>query len=313
MKSRYLALMTGILLVGCSAPAAGTELAAPTEIPPTATHIQVPPTATATSIPPKATATLNSPTTIQTTTSSEDSEVWDLVYISDSTGWGVADEYAARIEQDLGVQVEVHDLWGPGLSARKILDALRGEYRWMDLSYKVIEPVPFIEEAEVIVVYGDWLDSETAEHPWDWNCALGFEPNRLCQETTSCGVETFAQYEADLAAIFEEIFAIRGGEPVILRTADWYLPWGPLETWRACGQEQICKRCLLNCSDAIHRVAEKYGVPVAGLYKAFSGSDLSLDMPREFFRDEVNPSDEGAAVIAEVLADLGYESVAAKK
>jgi lysophospholipase L1-like esterase len=60
-------------------------------------------------------------------------------------------------------------------------------------------------------------------------------------------------------------------------------------------------------------VANEYGVPVAGLLKAFSGPDLSLAMPREFIRDDVHPSDEGSAAIADVLADLGYEPVAPKK
>jgi hypothetical protein len=212
------------------------------------------------------------------------------------------------------VQVEVHDLWGGELSARNILDALRGGTGWTSVAkFIVVDPVPFIEEAEVIVVYGNWWGSESAEHPMDWNCAVGLETDPDCQETTSCGAETFAQFEANLAAIFEEIFAIRGGEPVILRTADWYLPWGPLETWRECGHEEICKQCLLNWSDAIHRVANEYGVPVAGLLKAFSGPDLSLAMPREFIRDDVHPSDEGSAAIADVLADLGYEPVAPKK
>jgi hypothetical protein len=308
MKTRYFALLMAILLVGCSAPAA-TELITPTE-----TATIVPSEATPTIVAPTATNTLVPPTTTPGFSSSEVSEVWDLVYISDSTGMGVAVEYADRIERDLGVQIEVHDLCGGGLSARKILDALRGKDRWMScLSNTIIEPVPFIEEAEVIVVYGNWFDSETAEHPWDWNCAIGFEPHQFCQETTSCGPETFAQYEANLAAIFDEIFAIRGGKPVILRTADWYLPWGPLETWRECGHEEICKQCLLNWADAIHRVADEYGVPVAGLLKAFSGPDLDLEMPREFIRDDVHPSDQGAAAIADVLADLGYEPVAPKK
>lgn len=219
--------------------------------------------------------------------------------------------YADRIEQDMGVQVEVHDIWGGGLPARTISDALRGGPGWTSVvNFIVVDPVPFIEEAEVIVVYGNWEGSESAEHPWNWNCARGLESDPVCQETTSCGEETFTQFETDLAAIFEEIFAIRGGEPVILRTADWYLPWGPLETWRTCGQEEICKQCELNWSDAIHRVADEYGVPVAGLLKAFSGPDLDLEMPREFIHDDVHPSDEGAAAIADVLADLGYEQVA---
>jgi hypothetical protein len=89
MKTKYVALIMGILLVGCSAPAAATELVLPTEIPPAATDTPVPPTTTPTIVPTTANPQANS---------SEDSNVWDLVYISDSTGMGVADEYADRIE-----------------------------------------------------------------------------------------------------------------------------------------------------------------------------------------------------------------------
>ena len=42
------------------------------------------------------------------------------------------------------------------------------------------------------------------------------------------------------------------------------------------------------------------GVPVAGPMVAFSGVDLSLDMPREYCSDDVHPSAEGAAAIAGV-------------
>lgn len=286
MKTKYFVLVMEIMLIalllfGCSTPR-GT----PTQVPPTA-----------------------APTP---TNSSDGSEVWDLVYISDSSGMGVADKYAAHIEQDMGVHIEVHDLWGGGNSAQYILGALRGERYLTTFIHMGVDLVPFIEEAEVIVVYGNPLESETAEHPWDWNCAIGYDDDPECLASTSCGEETFAQYEADLAAIYEEIFAIRGGEPVILRTADWYLPWGPLETWRTCGHEQMCKQCQLNWLEAIHRVADEYGVPVAGLMEAFSGPNLDREMPREFIRDDVHPSDEGAAAIADVLADLGYEPVAPK-
>jgi hypothetical protein len=309
MKTKYLVLIMGILLVGCSAPAAATtqelQMITATPVPPSETPTLVSPTATNTLVPPTATPALSS---------SEDSEAWDLVYISDSSGWGVADEYAARIEQDLGVQVEVHDLWTGYLEARAIHNALRGGAGWTSAAkFIVVDPVPYIEEAEVIVVYGNLLCSVSAEHPLKRSCVNELETDPDCQEIAYCGEETFAEFEADLAGIFEEIFAIRGGKPVILRTVDWYIPWGPLETWRACGQEQICMPCYLNWSDAIHRVADEYGVPVAGLMRAFSGPDLSLDMPREFIRDDVHPSDEGAAAIADVLAELGYEPVMPNK
>jgi lysophospholipase L1-like esterase len=42
---------------------------------------------------------------------------------------------------------------------------------------------------------------------------------------------------------------------------------------------------------------------------AFSGPNLDQDMPREYIKDDVHPSAEGAAAIADVLADLGYEPV----
>lgn len=284
MKTNYFVhmmevMLIALLLFGCSTA--------------TDTSTQVPPTAAPTP-----------------TNSSDGSEVWDLVYISDSSGMGVADKYAARIQQDMRVHVEVHDLIVDSLSALYILEALRGERNLITYKYFSVDLVPFIEEAEVIMVYGNWWGSESTEHPFDWNCAVGHDDDPDCLESTSCGEETFVRYEANLVAIFEEIFAIRGGEPVILRTADLYLPWGPLETWRMCGHEQVCKQCLSNWSDAIHRVADEYRVPVAGLMEAFSGPNLDREMPREYIHDDVHPSDEGAAAIADVLADLGYEPVA---
>ena len=266
-------------------------------------------TSTAPPITTTTTSTATSTAAEPVTTLDENVEVWDLVYVSDSSGWGVANKYATRIEADLGVRVEVHDLWGGGLPLLNILEALRSEKLLQTWLSGTVDLVPFIEEAEVIVVFGNPTRSETADHPFDMNCALGFEANPACRESTACGPETWAQYETDLAAVFDEIFAIRGGEPVILRTKDLYLPWGPVETWRTCGHEQVCKTCFSNMSDAIHRVADQYGVPVAGHMKAFSGSDLDQDMPREYIRDNVHPSDEGAAALADVLADLGYEPV----
>lgn len=236
-------------------------------------------------------------------------ETWDLVYISDSSGWGVADHYAARIEEDLGVDVEVHDLWQGVLPARTVLEALRGERGHSTWHQGMVELGPFIEEAEVIVIYGNPNLSETETHPWDWNCALGVEISPTCEESTACGPETFAQYEADLGAIYDEIFTIRSGNPVVLRTADWYLPWGPLQTWRDCGHEEVCKECWQNFADSIHRSAEAHGVPVAHLLEEFSGSDLEVEMPREYIKDDVHPSEEGAIAIADVIADLGYEPV----
>jgi hypothetical protein len=67
------------------------------------------------------------PDATPTTSSVGEKDEWDLVFFSDSSGWHVSDRYAAHIEQDLDVVVEVHDLAASGLSAGSVLSALRGE------------------------------------------------------------------------------------------------------------------------------------------------------------------------------------------
>jgi ABC-type transport system substrate-binding protein len=156
--ARLLALLAVVVLVaGCSSNGDDTSTGEASTT-----------TATTTTSAPTTTAPPTTTTPASTTSTSEtvDADVWDLVYISDSSGWGVAAEYAARIEADLGVEVEVHDLWGGGLPALVILEALRGEHAlpsWLGGSVDDVRPV--IAEAEVIVVYGNPEGSETPEHP----------------------------------------------------------------------------------------------------------------------------------------------------
>ena len=107
--------------------------------------------------------------------------MWDLVYVSDSTGWGVANKYAARIETDLGVRIEVHDLWGGGLPLLNVLESLRGERSLRTWLSGTVDLVPFIEDAEIIVVFGNPNRSKTPDHPFDMNCALSLGGNPACR------------------------------------------------------------------------------------------------------------------------------------
>jgi hypothetical protein len=49
---------------------------------------------------------------------------WDLVYISDSTGWGAANRYAKNIEENTGKTVRVKDYAIGGLPAIQVLDLI---------------------------------------------------------------------------------------------------------------------------------------------------------------------------------------------
>jgi hypothetical protein len=282
-----------VLLAACAGSAGGPTAAPASDLPPTS-----PPVATDTPIP--------SPT----------GEPLSVVWISDSTAMGgVAAAYGRRIEADLGVPVDVHSFWSGGLTVKGALNYLRGTSNGGILATAdgKVKIADFIPDADIVVVSGQPAGSDTAEHPWDWDCDPYYNENPSCLRTSVCGPETWQQYEADVVAIFDEIFKLRDGRPVILRTHDRYLPWGPLATWTACDCVDICVRCWHEWSDAHHRAAAARNVPVAGYYAAFSGPAGDQPLPSAWISNDglgVHPSGPGAEALAGIMADLGYDPVA---
>jgi hypothetical protein len=72
-----------------------------------------------------------------------------LVYISDSTGWGVAEIFAQNIERDTGKTVRVHNYASGDLRAISVLEALQSD----PISLQSLQPD--IAEAEVIVFFAN--------------------------------------------------------------------------------------------------------------------------------------------------------------
>jgi hypothetical protein len=142
-------------------------------------------------------------------------------------------------------------------------------------------------------------------------CQGKFDPAPSCGATPGCGPEAYAPLESDLVAIFDEVFKLREGRPVILRTYDWYLPWGPRVTWQACSILEPCVECIQRqLSAAIHRAAAARGVPVAGYMAAFNGPNQDEALPSPWIKgDGVHPTAEGAEHLADVVAALGFEPV----
>jgi hypothetical protein len=241
---------------------------------------------------------------------STSTETWDLLWLSDSTGSaGTPWQYADHIRQDAGVEVDVTDGWTMGLGAGIILDTLRGRNDGMLHAYSgAIDLATEIREAEVIMVSGSPASLLPEDHVY---CATAPEPSPKCSpQPDACGPEMWKAYEETLQAIFDEIFRIRGGEPVILRTHDSYLPWGPAAVWKACDCVELCLECGRQMSAAIHRAAASRGVPVADYLTTFSGPDGDQIMPEGWTPDGVHPTVEASAELAKVMAGLGYEPVA---
>lgn len=231
----------------------------------------------------------------------DDLDEWDLVWISDSSGWDVAQIYADYIEEDTGKTIIVHDLWIGGLPAGDILDALNGKPR--DGSRELNEFLTLVPEAEVIVVYGNPEKSVVEDNPQDWYCLPGgtFYVN-------NCEPDVFDLYVQHMSAIYEKILELRDRQPTIIRTFDAYNPIISQRVGQT-GYEE-CITCWMNYNDAIHEAAEAYNIPIALVAGAWNGPDY-LKNPKEmgYTRDGIHPNEVGGEVIAKLLRELGYEPV----
>jgi hypothetical protein len=169
-----------------------------------------------------------------------DMEEWDLVWISDSSGWDVAEVYAAMIEEDTGIQVNVMDSWMGGLSAGDVYSALKGE---PTPNSKLKGLAEQIKEAEVVVFYANPEESMEEGNPADWNCVGGiFYVN-------NCEMETFDTYIQHLEGIYQIIFELREGQPTIVRAYDAYNPH--IARFQENGVYEECKACWANYNEAL--------------------------------------------------------------
>ena len=282
-------------LVGCS------ERAVPVEQP---TQMPAPQLATATLVEQIPTETVEKKSTnAQDVIAEQGVQEWDLLWVSDSSGWGVAEIYGAYLAEDLGIKINVLDKWMGGLSAGEILMPLKGGHTYnMDLE----KMRAYFQEAEIIVIYGNPLKSISEDNPMDWNC--GTDELQACY-VNSCGMDTFELYIEHLKEIYTIILSERDGEPTMIRTFDAYNPimvrnCTPDDTFKA------CLECWENFNKAIHQAADEIGVPVAKVFDAWNGPDHREDPSEKgYTKDGVHPNETGARIIADLLRAIGYQMI----
>lgn len=229
---------------------------------------------------------------------------WDLLWVSDSSGWGVAEIYGQYIAEDNNVEVRVEDSWIGGLSAGELLQGLKEQNT---KNFKIDKLRDKIAESEVIVIYGNPEGSEDPSTPGDWNCGQ----NDLTQcYVVECSLDSFSQYISDLKEIYGIIFEIRQGKPTIIRAIDAYNP-RLVNKCEADGVFDACLACWETYNEAIHQAAAEMGVPVAGVFDAWNGNDHTENPVEKGYtqEDNVHPSELGAAVTAQLLRELGYDPI----
>ena len=256
-----------------------------------------------------------------------DLKEWDLLIISDSSNYGVGQYYAKLIEADMNVKVNLHDCLVGGMSIGSALQTLQSgkslypelgtvncQTPWSDHAWSDL-----INEAEVMVLFGNPLDSYPPDGSWNIpedpnSCVMGgYEGWYLYPEfetykdtmLKSCAPEKWATYKADLGAVIDEIDKIREGRPLILRMTDFYIPVH--SDWLINGVDEVCTTYIGYLAEAIRQVAEEHGVPVADTLVGLNGKDYMSEIPAEYLMDGIHPSDAGAQFIATLLQKTGYE------
>lgn len=239
------------------------------------------------------------------TNSMDNLEEWDLVYISDSTGWGVSQKLAEHIERDTGKTVHRHDYSIGGLSAIRVLEALRTDPE--SLSDAKLKPLQAdIAEAEMIVFFANprGVPAKGGVQGGMEDCiAYGGDPPQ------DCTLQLYEPYIRNLEDIYEEMLALRDGEPTIIRAVDFYNP--VISEHRERNTEIECTQCWETFSTAVRQAADAFNIPLISAYDALNGASHDED-PREkgyIGADGVHTSEEGTQVIADWIHEAGYEPV----
>jgi len=193
--------------------------------------------------------------------------------------------HAAYIEANLGVVVTSRTWIRGGLPAQSILDAMGWDTELEEL----------VRTAEVITVFGNPEGLETEE--------------RDCIDTprrpVDCSPDVLEPYVEGLVAIYDRIYELGEGKPIIIRAAESYLPLHTkLRRW---GIHAECTACFENYNEAIHEAAGERNVPVAGIFEAFNGPGNDLDAwEMGLIGDDLaHTTEAGQDLIAQQFRQLG--------
>lgn len=233
-----------------------------------------------------------SPESAATAIAESGDTTWDLVVLGDSLlddEMSVLPElYAAHVREDLGVEVEIHNLATPGESTQSLL-ANVSKYPWYQ------EPV---QEAEVVLISVGGGDLPRQEKRY-FGGSCGGADNQDCLRK---------QLEASQSAwdaLLAEVTSLASPIDTLIRPI---IP-GVLEVYARLYKDRpedvdAYNAYVVILYDHMAQSCRERDIPVVNLYQIESEQGL----PEEFGTgDGVHVSDKGDAFIAGLLRELGYK------
>jgi lysophospholipase L1-like esterase len=255
------------------------------------------PLQTSTTAPPEPTAVAMGQNAATAIAESGDM-TWDMVVLGDSL---VADDYsvlpeayAALIEEDLGVEVEIQNLAVGGESTRSLLTNVQ-KYPW----YR--EP---LQEAEIVLISVGGGDLPRMEKRF-FGGECGGSDNQDCLR------QQIEESQAEWDALLDEIASLADPRETLIRPI---IP-GILEYYARVYKDQqeeveAYNSYVVALYEHMARSCAERGIPVLDLYALYDGPNADPSLPEiAGTGDGVHVSKEGDAVIADLLRELGYDPV----
>jgi lysophospholipase L1-like esterase len=195
--------------------------------------------------------------------------------------------YAAHIEADLGVKVRLDNRGVGGMKSGELLELLLTDQELRDA----------ISEAEIVTLVIGINDLF-------WQLVQPYARGDCGDaETTDCLRGALESFKVNYDAIIAELFRLCSSRTII-RTMTYHYP--SLNEWGFSGDTRPYYEPL---NDHIIQIASENNIPVVLVHLAFNGPEGDEDPVEKGYLmpDRLHPSKEGAAVIADLHRELGYE------
>jgi hypothetical protein len=229
----------------------------------------------------------------------------DLVYISDSGGQNVAPRYAELAAEALDREVRLNREVeaDPEAIRTSFAEEVAGAeiivFYFRPEAFEQYFPQPNIRTAFDAI---DALAGDPDYSGPEWTPGTKWEPAPVVPSA-----QDWQPYEDWLGEVYDAIWEVREGRPVVLRAHDIYNPW--VAPWTELGIEQETTAFWEGQSRAIRETAEANGAVFVSFFDLFNGPAHDED-PREkgwIGEDGMHAGVEGGAAAAEALAAVGFE------
>jgi lysophospholipase L1-like esterase len=236
-------------------------------------------------------------------TSTPSVPTWDIVLMGDSVWLQPEGRLQFRLEEELGVDLVMHEWINPDISKH----GENGGERSGDLLVRLRTDQDLrqdLREAEIIgfdVPTGLTLDV----------CA-GDPSTATRAEVKTCMDTAVKQYQDDVTAIFEEVVALRDPADAIIRSTTVWQFWMP--TFKAAGTYDVMRPRWQAMNQATLRAAAQHNITVLPAYDTFSGPDGSRDpvAAGDLEGDEFHLSPQGVERFVDLFLASGLPAVGAQ-